>query len=88
MNLWIEEITKDRDNTKYQMVLCVMDKLFKAVTKGCYVIEEDLLKGINYSEICEWMGWPDLQDGGLFEQTIDTAVNAVLGIFGYKPIRK
>ena len=29
--------------------------------------------------------WPDLQDGGIFEQVINIAANMVLGVLGYKP---
>lgn len=45
----------------------------------------DYLTKPDYSEICDWLGWPDLQDGGLFEQCIDMACNTILVIYGYKP---
>lgn len=28
---------------------------------------------INYSEVCDWCNFPDLQDGGIYEQAIDVA---------------
>ena len=32
------------------------------------------LPAINFAEICEMMGWSDLQDGGLFEHIIERAI--------------
>ena len=67
----------------FEMVQKAARELFKAVQENYYDFSD--LKNLNYSEICEWCGWPDLQDYGVFEQAIDVAANMVLGVLGYKP---
>ena len=71
------------DLNKFEMVQKAARELFEAVQKNYYEFSD--LKDLNYSEICEWGGWPDLQDCGVFEQAIDLAANMVLGVLGYKP---
>lgn len=39
--------------------------------------EWDYDGSVNYSAICEYLGWPDLQDGGIFEQAIDQAIKVM-----------
>ena len=74
----------DRENTVFEMTQNAARELFKAVQKDYY--DWTCLRDLNYSEICDWLDWPDLQDGGIFEQTIDNAANMVLGVLGYKPL--
>lgn len=45
-----------------------------------YYKREDLIT-INYSEICDWLNWPDFQDSGLLEQAITMAVNQALWVY-------
>ena len=66
----------DQEGTKRELVQQAVDEIFKAVLEGYYVDID--LKRPNYTEICEWLGWPNFQDGGLFEQAIDTAAKMVL----------
>ena len=62
--------------TKTEMVKTALDELIDAVRENYYT-EEDL-KAPNYSEICEWLGWPDLQNGGQYEDAINQAAQLVL----------
>lgn len=54
---------------KFNLVVRAARELARAVQ------ENDLsdLNIINYSEVCEWCNFPDLQDGGIYEQAIDAA---------------
>lgn len=56
--------------------------MFNAVNENYYSIDD--LKSINYSEVCDWCGFPDFQDRGIFEQSIMTATNTVLNMLHYK----
>ena len=47
------------------------------IDMGC---SEDELRRPNYSEICEICNFPDLQDGGIYEQAVDTAAAWLLEI--------
>ena len=66
------------------LVLAASEKLFEACKKNYYNFKD--LQDLNYSEICDWLDWPDLQDGCVFEQCIEIAANMVLGILGFKPV--
>ena len=44
----------------------------RAVQENYYDLSD--LNIINYSEVCEWCNFPDLQDGGIYEQAIDVAL--------------
>ncbi len=48
----------------------------EAIQRGYYTWEDFSSGGINFSEVCDWCGWPDLQDGGIFEQAIAKAWEA------------
>ena len=61
------------------------DAIVEAVHNGYYE-DKDILEHPNYTEICEWCEWPDLQDSGIFEQAIDAAWNAVRYSYGYLPL--
>ena len=74
---------KDPASAKTMIVNKAFTELMDAVHQNYYEFND--LVNLNYSEICDWCGFPDFQDGGLFEQCIDIAANAVLGILGYKP---
>lgn len=45
-----------------------------------------IVEAINYSEICEWCNWPDLQDNGVFERAIDAAWNVARYANGIVPL--
>ena len=61
---------------KIDMLGVAMRVLTDAVKEGYYT-SDDLIC-INYSEITEWLGWPDFQDGGIYEKIIDLAADAIL----------
>lgn len=42
------------------------------------------INSINFSEYCAILGWPDFQDGGVFEQIIEKACIVACEIYGYK----
>lgn len=44
------------DLNKFEMVQKAARELFEAVQKNYYEFSD--LKDLNYSEICEWCGWP------------------------------
>ena len=63
------------------MTMQLYNAAYKAVLDAVldgYYTELDDLERPNYSEICDWIGCPDLQDGGYFEQLIAAACAAVL----------
>ena len=68
---------------KFNLVVRAARELFEAVQKNYYEFSD--LKDLNYSEVCDWCNFPDLQDGGIYEQAIDLAADMVLGVLGYKP---
>ena len=49
-----------------------------AVQENYYDLSD--LNNINYSEVCEWCNFPDLQDGGIYEQAIDAAAKIIIEI--------
>lgn len=77
------KLITDRENAVFEMTQSAARELFDAVQKNYYSWTD--LRDLNYSEICDWLEWPDLQDGGIFEQVIDMAADIVLGVLGYKP---
>ena len=83
-NKFYEQYCLDPKTTKFEMVQKVAKVLLKAVQENYYEFSD--LKELNYSEICDWLGWPDFRDGGFFEQIINIAANMTLGILGYKPL--
>ena len=82
MDNWVNAYMADPEKTKRRMVVKAIDELGPALEQGYYDYTE--LVELNYSEICDWLGWPDLQDGGIFEQCIELAADTVLSINGYK----
>lgn len=83
LNKFYQDYSANPIQAKADLIHAAIDVLYKAVQDGYYHFED--LAHLNYSEVTDWLDWPDFQDGGLFEQTIDHAANAVLGLLGYKP---
>lgn len=77
------KLITNRENAVFEMTQRAARELFRAVQKDYCTFED--LKALNFSEICDWCEFPDLQDGGIFEQVIKNAANMVLGVLGYKP---
>ena len=77
------KLVTDRENTVFEMTQSATRELFKAVQENYYDWKD--LQSLNYSEVTDWLDWPDLQDSGIFEQVIDMAADMVLGVLGYKP---
>lgn len=63
---------------KFNLVECATRELARAIQENYYDLSD--LDNINYSEVCEWCNFPDLQDGGIYEQAIDAAVKIIIGI--------
>lgn len=53
---------------KFNLVVRAARELARAVQENYYDLSD--LNIINYSEVCEWCNFPDLQDGGIYEQAI------------------
>lgn len=62
---------------KFDLVVRAARELAHAVQENYYGLS-DLNDAINYSEVCEWCGFPDLQDGGIYEQAIDAAAKIII----------
>ena len=62
------------------------DAIVEAIREGYYKEEDFLNEAINYSEVCEWCKWPDLQDNGVFEKAIDAAWNVARYANGIVPL--
>ena len=82
LNKWAEAYQADREGTKCNMIAKATKILSDCLVKGWYTTDD--LVDLNYSEICENLGWPDLQDDGVFEQCIDLAADVALAVNGYK----
>lgn len=64
----------DRELLKLYLFQVAYEAIVDAVRDDYYELE-NLVSSPNYTEICDWCGWPDLQDNGIFEQAIDAAWN-------------
>lgn len=64
---------------KFNLVVRAARKLTRAVQENYYDLEQ-AINIINYSEVCEWCNFPDLQDGGIYEQAIDAAAKIIIEI--------
>lgn len=64
---------------KFNLVVRAAKELAHAVQENYYDLS-DLNDTINYSEVCEWCNFPDLQDGGIYEQAIDAAAKIIIEI--------
>lgn len=76
LNEFYAHYNANQESTKRELVQQAVDELLEATEENYYDTSD--LKHPNYTEICEWLGWPNFQDGGLFEQAIDTAAKMVL----------
>lgn len=63
---------------KFNLVVRATKELMRAVQENYYDLSD--LDIINYSEVCEWCNFPDLQNGGIYEQAIDAAAKIIIGI--------
>lgn len=67
---------------KFNLVVRAARELTRAVQENYYDLSD--LNIINYSEVCEWCNFPDLQDGGIYEQAIDAAAKIIIEIIKYQ----
>ena len=76
------DVLKECTRAEFKTILFLKayEELERSVKEGYYNSVADL-EATNYSEICEWLKWPDLQDGGIFEQIIDAAVKAIIAVY-------
>lgn len=83
LNKFYADYRKDPEKVKFELVQKAAGELFRAVRENYYELSD--LNNINYSEVCDWLDWPDFQDGGIFEDAIKAAADMVLGVLGFKP---
>ena len=83
LNKFYAQYCADQEGTKFEMVQTAAREIFESVQCKYYGLAD--LKNLNFSEICGWCGWPDFQDGGIFEQAIVAAANIVCEVLGHKP---
>lgn len=88
LNEFMKEFNEDPEITKLNMVRKAISYIEEGIKEGIInynnIIKE--LENPDYSEICDYLGWPDFQDGGIFEQCIDIACDTMLQIYDYKPL--
>ena len=53
---------------KFNLVVRAARELARAVQENYYDLSD--LNIINYSEVCDWCNFPDLQDGGIYERDL------------------
>ena len=63
---------------KFSLVVRAAKELACAIQENYYDLSD--LNDINYSEVCEWCNFPDLQDGGIYEQAIDEAAKIIIRV--------
>ena len=80
---FVQKLHKDPIRTRFELIREAEDLLASWHNSDADSIDE--LLAPNYSEICDALGWPDFQDGGIFEQCIDAALNTMLACNGCKP---
>ena len=85
LNKWYINYQKNPIQAKLELVLIANKEILKAMDNNYYSIDD--LKQPNYSEICEWCGFPDFQDGGSFETIIDTAINLAANLNDFKAVQ-
>lgn len=73
-----ERIKINYNMNKFNLVVRAARELARAVQENYYDLSD--LNIINYSEVCEWCNFPDLQDGGIYEQAIDAAAKIIIEI--------
>lgn len=83
---FLKEYKENPEKTKLSMVCKVMDDIQDDIDSNYYDnLPEDLCPP-DYERICNNLGWPDFEDGGLFEQCIRIGCDTILQINGYKPL--
>lgn len=73
-----ERIKINYNMDKFNLVVRAARELARAVQENYYDLSD--LNIINYSEVCDWCNFPDLQDGGIYEQAIDAAAKIIIEI--------
>lgn len=84
LNGWYLKYQENPIQAKLELVLIANKKILEAIEKGYYSITD--LEEPNYSEICEWCGFPDFQDGGIFERIINIAINLAANLNDFKAL--
>lgn len=85
LNEWYIKYQKNPIQAKLELVLIANKEILEAMDKHYYSIDD--LKQPNYAEICEWCGFPDFQDGGIFETIIDIAINLAANLNDFKAVQ-
>lgn len=89
----LDEIVAGFANDPEATKIAMFKAAFEAVLAHCDYGHASIVGGdcefdlssINFAYFCDdVLGWPNFQDGGIFEQTIENACRAVAGILGYK----
>lgn len=86
LNEFMKGYKEDPEGTKFDMVHQVMNDIMDDINSGYYGNISEELFNPDYERICDNLGWPDFQDGGIFEQCIDIACDTILQIYDYKPL--
>lgn len=73
-----ERIKINYNMDKFNLVVRAARELARAVQENYYDLSD--LNIINYSGVCEWCNFPDLQDRGIYEQAIDAAAKIIIEI--------
>lgn len=84
LNKFYADYCENPQKAKFEMAQKAARELFRAVQENYYGYKD--LQQLNYSEVCDWLDWPDFQDSGIFEDAIENAANMVLGVLGFKPV--
>ena len=82
LNGFVADFKKDPIQAKLKLVLIANKEILEAIEKGYYSTTD--LEEPNYTEICEWCGFPDFQDGGIFEKIINIAINLAANLNDFK----
>ena len=75
---WLEDITELDSEDAYKKEVEVGEAELRR-EGPCWVIT-----GQNYTGVCDCLGWPDLQDSGIFEQAIDAGLLAAFHKWFYE----
>ncbi|MBD5381912.1 hypothetical protein [Clavibacter sp.] len=82
----IEGFKHNPEQTRMLMFKDAFDEAYRLINGADFDLKscEFDLNVINYSHFCETLGWPDFQDGGVFEQVIEEACMVVCHMMGFK----
>ena len=84
-NEFYDKFEENPIQAKLELVLIANKAILEAIEKGYYSTTD--LEEPNYSEICEWCGFPDFQDGGIFEIIINIAINLAANLNDFKALQ-